>query len=449
MEAARYQSLPTPVRSVEIGFALVTYRQDGDRVSSFDLKEHDVARASESNDELAKEWPVSSLGGFATRKKKSLEELQCFLDRLQRAARGVQILFQQEAVELIEVLPRIRSEPDAIPHCRRGPLPRVAPFRALESRRLSPATTETADVYLPERRAFSPEAIPRFTNSSSSALFRTLSSTAATTKEESVSPSRSRRSASLRSRGSTRSGGRVDVFIHHNVSQVRCNGNRRPRLLLDSLPFTTATRARPQACKGGRHEPAPPRTGAPSLGRRPCWPAGDAERAGGTLARISRRAPRLATRILGRVARRELLRARPRLPPARHRGRRLPRAHPPPARGVGALADLHRRLRAGCGAALPRGRPLPRAPGLWRVAKDDHRHAAGLEPCPTRSDRHLRRVRPPHAPRAGALPAQPRPAASVGSAVAARQDGVERCPAGLTWRTRRKLDSSWITPRVP
>src|SRR3954464_15138588 len=185
MEAARYQSLPTPVRSVEIGFALVTYRQDGDRVSSFDLKEHDVARASESNDELAKEWPVSSLGGFATRKRKSLEELQCLLDRLQRAAPGVQILFQEEAIELIEVLLRICSEPDAIRHFRRRPLPRAAAFRALARRRLPPPPTETADVFLPDGCAFSVEDIPRFKNSSSIAVFRTLSSAAATTKEES------------------------------------------------------------------------------------------------------------------------------------------------------------------------------------------------------------------------------------------------------------------------
>src|SRR5712691_13233822 len=51
---------------VEIAFALVTDREDRDRVSPTDLKQHDIASAAERNDEFAKEWAVPATSGLPT-----------------------------------------------------------------------------------------------------------------------------------------------------------------------------------------------------------------------------------------------------------------------------------------------------------------------------------------------------------------------------------------------
>src|SRR5713101_6248502 len=67
---------------VEIAFALVTDREDRDRVSPTDLKQHDIASAAERNDEFAKEWAVPATSGLPTGEGKLLEHGQCLLDRV-------------------------------------------------------------------------------------------------------------------------------------------------------------------------------------------------------------------------------------------------------------------------------------------------------------------------------------------------------------------------------
>ncbi len=217
------------VESVEIAFALVTDCEDRDHSSPGDLEQHDVASASERNDQFAKEWAGPATSGLPTGEGEFLEHGQCLLDRVHCLCCQFEVLLQQKAVEAFKVLPCFLSESDAVAHrvfrAFLAGLPDPA-LRALSSRRRSPATTRSADVYLPERRALSPEARPRLTNSSSIARFRTRSSTASTMKEESVSPVRSSRSAWLRSRGSTRRGGKVEVFMSLNVSQMRCRRQR-------------------------------------------------------------------------------------------------------------------------------------------------------------------------------------------------------------------------------
>ncbi len=107
-------------------FALMPYCRDGDSAVVVDLKKSDVTRVTKRDQNFPPTGTLLKKRPSAGERRVG-EQFECTFDGRGRSIGRVQITFDQEIVESIEVLEGFRSEADLVSHlrARRAPASRL------------------------------------------------------------------------------------------------------------------------------------------------------------------------------------------------------------------------------------------------------------------------------------------------------------------------------------
>src|ERR1039457_5543370 len=139
----------------EIFFALMAYRQHGHGLAVFDFKQRYITVCTKADNQFAQQRMFRRC--LAATEGKGSQEFNAFGNRGAGAFGGSHILFREKVEQVLQVFCGGGCEPDRVAHLR------AAALRA--SVLSSPASTASAETYLPVRRASSRAASPRATNS--------------------------------------------------------------------------------------------------------------------------------------------------------------------------------------------------------------------------------------------------------------------------------------------
>lgn len=192
---------------------------DADNLAA-DFKRGNESGASEGDDQFAL-LVVHGASGLATRVRRKLEQSKCPVDGVSDAPHDVEVrrrsgefTLDYEILDPEQVVDSLVREDDAVDgHCPALGLPAASRCRATSSRTSIRCSTSCGEIPLSSRSDRSTASLARARNVSCVRRQATPSRTHDAMKSERDSPSSRTDSASLLNAGSTRTAGRVDVFM--------------------------------------------------------------------------------------------------------------------------------------------------------------------------------------------------------------------------------------------